>query len=120
MKATKATQPKPAQVNNQYHYAIFQTGGKQYQAVPGKTVAIEKLEGNAGDAVSFKEVVFRKSSDNKFEFGQPFIKGATIKANIVKQTKGPKVIIFKFQRRKKRRTKTGHRQPLTVVRIESV
>ncbi|NDD55085.1 50S ribosomal protein L21 [bacterium] len=101
-------------------YAIFQNGGKQYQAIPGKTVAIEKLDGNTGDSVSFGEVVMRKSGDNKFEFGQPFVKGATIKASIVKQTKGPKVIIFKFQRRKKRRTKTGHRQPMTVVRIESI
>ena len=101
-------------------YAIFQTGGKQYQAIPGKTVGIEKLEGEAGAKISFKEVVFRKSGENKFEFGQPFVKGAEIQANIVKQTKGPKVIIFKFQRRKKRRTKTGHRQPITVVRIESI
>ena len=101
-------------------YAIFQTGGKQYQAIPGKTVGIEKLEGEAGAKISFKEVVFRKSGEDKFEFGQPFVKGAEIKANIVKQIKGPKVIIFKFQRRKKRRTKTGHRQPITVVRIESI
>ena len=51
-------------------YAIFQTGGKQYQAIPGKTVAIEKLEGNAGDAVDFTEVLFRKDGDEKFEFGR--------------------------------------------------
>ena len=101
-------------------YAIFQAGGKQYQAIPGKTVALEKLDGNAGDAVSFKEVVFRKAAANAIEIGQPFVKGATIKASIIKQSKGPKVIIFKFQRRKKRRTKTGHRQPTTIVRIESI
>ncbi len=110
------TAPKPA--FNQY--AIFQTGGKQYQAIPGKTVAIEKIEGNAGDKLSFSEVVFKKSSDNKFEFGQPYLKNSAVKASIVKQAKGQKVIIFKFQRRKKRRTKTGHRQPMTVVRIESI
>lgn len=101
-------------------YAIFQTGGKQYHAIPGKTVAIEKLDGNTGDTISFSEVVMRKNGENKFDFGQPFVTGATITASIVKQTKGPKVIIFKFQRRKKRRTKTGHRQPMTVVRIESI
>ncbi len=111
---------KVAPKNTIDQYAIFQTGGKQYQAIPGKTVAVEKLDGEAGGKVTFKEVLFRKSGDNKFEFGQPFVKGASIKANIVKQTKGPKVIIFKFQRRKKRRTKTGHRQPVTVVRIESI
>jgi large subunit ribosomal protein L21 len=98
-------------------YAIFQAGGKQYHAVPGKTVAIEKLEGNAGDKVSFAEVLFRKTGAETFEFGHPFIKDAAVQANIVKQTKGQKVIVFKFQRRKKKRTKTGHRQPLTVIRI---
>ena len=101
-------------------YAIFQTGGKQYQAIPGKTVAIEKVEGNAGDKLSFAEVVFKKAGDEKFEFGTPFIANAKVNASIIKQAKGPKVIVFKFQRRKKRRTKTGHRQPMTVIRIESI
>jgi large subunit ribosomal protein L21 len=101
-------------------YAIFQTGGKQYQAIPGKTVAIEKIDGEAGSKLTFDTVVFKKSGTDTFEFGKPFIKDSKITANIVKQDKGPKVIVFKFQRRKKRRTKTGHRQPLTVVRIESI
>ena len=101
-------------------YAIFQTGGKQYQAIPGKTVAIEKLEGEAGDSINFSEVLFRKLADGKFEFGQPFVNGAAIKASIVKQDKGPKIIVFKFKRRKKSRVKKGHRQPITVVRIESI
>ena len=101
-------------------YAIFQTGGKQYQAIPGKTIAIEKLEGQAGDTVEFPEVLFRKTGEGKFEFGQPFVKDAKLKASIVKQMKGPKVIIFRHKRRKKQRTKKGHRQPITVVRIESI
>lgn len=101
-------------------YAIFQTGGKQYQAIPGKTIAVEKLEGSAGDALAFKEVLFRKTGDDKFEFGQPHVSGASIKASIVKQERGPKVIVFKFQRRKKVRTKNGHRQPQTIIRIESI
>ncbi len=101
-------------------YAIIQTGGKQYQVIPGRTVAVEKIEGNTGDAITINEVVFRKQGNNEFEFGQPFVKGASVKASIVKQTKGPKVIVFKFKRRKKRRTKTGHRQQMTVLRIESI
>ena len=51
-------------------YAIFQTGGKQYQAIPGKTVAIEKLDANVGDTVEFSEVLFRKSGKGAFEFIQ--------------------------------------------------
>ncbi|MBD3273541.1 50S ribosomal protein L21 [Candidatus Dependentiae bacterium] len=101
-------------------YAIFQTGGKQYQAIPGKTIAVEKLDGNDGDKIEFTEVLFRKTEDGKFEFGKPFIEGAKLTASIVKQTKGPKVIVFRHKRRKKQRTKKGHRQPATVIRIESI
>lgn len=100
-------------------YAIFQTGGKQYQAIEGKTVAIEKLDGQEGDTVSFDEVLFRKEGADKFEIGTPFLKDG-IKATIVKHDKGPKLIAFRFKRRKKVRVKKGHRQPLTVVRIESI
>ncbi len=100
-------------------YAIFQTGGKQYQAIQGKTVAIEKLEGEAGDTVEFKEVLFRKTGADTFEVGQPTLE-TPIKATIVKHDKGPKLVVFKFKRRKKVRVKKGHRQPITVVRIESI
>ena len=101
-------------------YAIIETGGKQYQALPGKTVCIEKIEGQAGDKVEFDKVLFKKTGDNSFEFGKPFIKNASVKASIVKQDKAPKVISFKFQRRHKVRTKKGHRQPQTIIRIESI
>ncbi len=100
-------------------YAIFQTGGKQYQAIEGKTVAVEKLEGETGAKLEFTEVLLRKTAEDKIEVGQPFVKGS-IKASIVKQTQGPKVIAFRFKRRKKVRVKRGHRQPLTVIRIDSI
>ena len=108
------------EIPNFEKYAIFQTGGKQYQAIPGKTLAVEKLEGEAGDKVEFSEILFRKSGEDKFEFGTPFVEGATLKASIVKQMKAPKIIVFKFRRRKKSRVKKGHRQPMTVVRFESL
>jgi large subunit ribosomal protein L21 len=101
-------------------YALFQTGGKQYQAIPGKTLAIEKIEGETGKKITFDEVLFRKTTDKKFEFGQPHVKGAKITASIIKQTKGPKIVVFKFKRRNKYRTKTGHRQLQTIIRIESI
>ena len=100
-------------------YAIFQTGGKQYQAIEGKTVAIEKIEGEDGATIEFDEVLLRKSAKGTIEIGKPFLKGA-VKASIVKQMKEPKVISFLFKRRKKVRVKKGHRQPKTVVRIESI
>ncbi len=100
-------------------YAIFQTGGKQYQAVEGKTIAIEKIDGEPGAALEFKNVLFRKSGEGQFEIGRPYL-DLTVKASIVKQTKDAKVIVFRFKRRKKVRVKRGHRQQKTVVRIESI
>ena len=100
-------------------YAIIQTGGKQYQAVVGKTLAVEKIEGEPGAAVTFDKVLFRKQGEGSYEVGTPHLEGA-VKASIVKQMRGPKVIVFKFKRRKKVRVKKGHRQPMTVVRIETI
>lgn len=101
-------------------YAIIKTGGKQYQAIAGKTLAVEKLLGEPGQAVTFDEVLLRKTGADAVEIGTPFVKGAVVKASIIKHDKAAKVIIFKFKRRKKSRVKRGHRQPFTVVRIESI
>ena len=100
-------------------YAIFQTGGKQYQAIPGKTLAIEKIEGEAGAEIIFDEVLLRKQGADAVEIGQPHVK-TKIKASIIKQMKTPKVIAFRFKRRQKVRVKRGHRQQMTVIRIESI
>ena len=100
-------------------YAIFANGGKQYQAIEGKTVALEKIDGQAGDKIELDSILFRKLAEGQFEVGQPFVNGK-ITATIVKQTKDPKVIVFKFKRRTKSRVKNGHRQPKTIVRIEQI
>ena len=100
-------------------YAIFANGGKQYQAIEGQTIALEKIDGQAGDKVEFDSILFRKLEEGKFEIGQPFVEGKIV-ATIVKQMKDPKVIVFKFKRRNKVRVKNGHRQPKTVVRIETI
>lgn len=99
-------------------YAVFQHGGKQYQAIEGKTISLEKIDAEAGASVEFSDVLLRKDKD-KIEVGQPYV-GTIIKASIVKHLKEPKKIVFKFKRRKKSRVKNGHRQPQTVVRIESI
>jgi large subunit ribosomal protein L21 len=100
-------------------YAIFANGGKQYQAIEGQTISLEKIEGEAGDKIELGSILFRKMDEGKFEIGQPFVEGK-ITATIVKQMKDPKVIVFKFKRRKKVRVKNGHRQPKTIVRIELI
>jgi large subunit ribosomal protein L21 len=118
MVGKKLETPKKAQ-DNFASYAIFAHGGKQYQAIVGKTVSLEKIEGEAGAKISFDEVLLRKNGD-AVEIGTPHVKGASIKASIVKHDKEAKVIVFHFKRRKKSRVKKGHRQPLTVVRIEAI
>jgi len=100
-------------------YAIFKNGGKQYQAITGKTLALEKITGEPGEKIVFNEVLLKKTGE-KVEIGTPHVANATIKASIIKHDKSPKVIIFHFKRRKKSRVKKGHRQPLTIVRIEAI
>jgi large subunit ribosomal protein L21 len=110
--------PKVEQVAQQY--VVFQTGGKQYQAIPGKTLAIEKIEGEPGAALSFNEVLLRKTGEDAVEIGTPYVPGAVLTASIVKQMRGDKLVIFRHKRRKKSRVRKGHRQPITVIRIESI
>ena len=100
-------------------YAVIVTGGKQYQAIEGKTVAIDKIEGEIGTKVEFKEVLFRKLGDNNFEVGQPFLNGV-VKAIIVKQMKGPKKVSLRFKRRKKVSVQKNSRAHLTVIRFETI
>jgi len=100
-------------------YSIFQTGGKQYQALEGKTLAVEKLKLEAGEEIIFDQVLLRKLNEEDVEIGQPFLK-TPVKATIIKHTRGPKLIVFKFKRRKKSRRKQGHRQDLTVIRFTAV
>ena len=99
-------------------YVIFETGGKQYQGIEGKTVSVEKLEGNPGDIIEIKEVLLRKDNDI-VEIGKPYVANG-MKVSIVKHMQGPKIVIFKFKRRKKSRVKKGHRQPQTIIRVESI
>ena len=104
-------------------YSIFQTGGKQYQAIVGKTVAIEKLDNPVGDQVTFNEVLIRKTVDEvgkpTIQVGTPFVE-APVKASVLRHDRAAKIIVFKFKRRKKHKRKQGHRQPFTVVRIEAI
>ena len=100
-------------------YSIFQTGGKQYQAIDGQTVAIEKLDVAVGALVTFDEVLLRRESGEKISIGQPYL-NTPVTATVLKHERDRKVIVFKFKRRKKSRVKNGHRQPFTVIRIESI
>ena len=100
-------------------YAVFKTGGKQYRVEKGDKLQVEKLPGNVGDAVTFDQVLL-VSGGETLAVGQPLVGGAKVEAKIVRQGLGPKVVIFKFRRRKNYRRKTGHRQPFTALEITDI
>lgn len=98
--------------------AVIKTGGKQYIVSSGQKLKIEKIEGKEGGKVSFDEVLLLVEND-KTRVGQPFIKGAKINAKILKQDRADKIIVFKYKSKKRYKVKKGHRQPYSLVEIES-
>jgi large subunit ribosomal protein L21 len=100
-------------------YAVIKTGGKQHRVSEGDVLKVEKLEGQKGDTVVFEEVLLVTKEDQT-RVGTPVVQGAKVVGEIVQQGKGPKIIIFKKKRRKGFLKKTGHRQPLTEVRIKEI
>ena len=99
--------------------AIFKTGGKQYSAKAGQILKVEKLNGLKGDKVSFTDVL-AISDEKTNNLGEPILKDATIEAKIVDQIRDKKIIVFKKRKRQNYRLTQGHRQYLTVLRIESI
>ncbi len=97
-------------------YAVIRTGGKQYKVAPQDVLQIEKIEGAAGEAVQFPDVLM-VAGEGEPSVGSPLVSGAVVSAEVVEQGRGPKVIIFKKRRRQNYRRKKGHRQDLTTVRI---
>ena len=100
-------------------YAIVKTGGKQYKVAVDQVFEIEKLEVEDGVAVTFDEVL-AVGSDAGVTVGAPTVAGATVVAEVVEQTRGPKVISFKKRRRQNSKRKRGHRQLLTKVKITAI
>ena len=100
-------------------YAIIETGGKQYKVQQGDTLFIEKLDVQAGDAVTFDKVM-AVGSENGLKVGAPYVEGATVKATVVKNGKGEKIVVFKFKAKKNYRRRQGHRQPYTKVEIGEI
>ena len=99
--------------------AIIKTGGKQYSVKTGQILKVEKLEGNKGDTISLNNVLALSDSSNN-SIGSPIIKDASVKAKIIDQIRNKKIIVFKKRRRKNYRSTRGHRQYLTVLKIESI
>ena len=100
-------------------YAVIKTGGKQYRVKENQTFSVEKIEGEAGSSVVLDEVLMLENGPDVL-VGAPFVSGAQVVASIVEQVKGDKVIIFKKKRRHNYRRKMGHRQLLTVLKIDQI
>ena len=101
-------------------YAIVRTGGRQYRAEVGETIDVEKLPFNEGDPVELEEVLLVASDNGDPMIGQPLVEGARVKATVVKQFRGPKIIIWKYKPKKRYRRRKGHRQYYTRLKIESI
>lgn len=100
-------------------FAIVRTGGKQYRVTVGDQVTVERLTGEVGSQVSLAEVLAIGGGDAA-EIGRPTVPNAAVRAKIVQQPRGNKIIVFKKKRRKSYRRKHGHRQDLTVLKIEEI
>ena len=99
--------------------AVFKTGGKQYSVKAGQVLKVERLEGDKGDNISFNDVLL-VSDTTSHTIGSPLIKGARVQAKILEQIRDKKIIVFKKRRRQNYRHTQGHRQYLTVLKIESI
>lgn len=100
-------------------YAVIKTGGKQYRVQPGDVIVVEKLDGDAGAAVNFGEVLML-GGDKGITLGAPLIEGASVAATLVETRKGEKIKIFKKIRRQGYRRTNGHRQMESVLRITGI
>ena len=99
--------------------AIIVTGGKQYSVSEGDTLFIEKLPVEAGDAVTFNQVLAIVDGENT-KFGAPVVEGAKVEAKVVKNGKGKKIRVFKYKAKKGYHKRQGHRQPYTKVEIGKI
>ncbi len=99
-------------------FAVIKTGGKQYIVRKGDVITVEKLE-HEGDSITFDQVLLI-ADEKKALVGQPMVAGASVAATVVDEGKGVKKIVFRFKAKTRQKTKKGHRQPYTKVKIESI
>ncbi len=100
-------------------YAVIETGGKQYKVSPGDRILVEKLPGEAGDPVVFERVLLVVDGE-KVHIGRPTVEGARVEGTLVRQTRGRKVIVFKFRPKQRYRRKKGHRQYYSEIQVDRI
>ena len=99
-------------------YAVIKTGGKQYKVSEGDLLKVEMLGGVVGETVELDQVLMVGGVEVKI--GTPLVPGAKVMAQIVAQEKDKKIIVFKSKRRGGKRTKNGHRQPITRLKVVAI
>lgn len=100
-------------------YAVIETGGKQYRVAAGDIIDVERLTADAGAQVEIDRVLMI-AGDEGINIGAPIVDGAKVVATIDTHFRGPKIVIFKFKAKKRYRRKTGHRQEMTRLKIDSI
>ena len=100
-------------------YAIIKTGGKQYKVSEGDLVRVEKLAYEVGETVDFDQVLL-VSNDGELKVGSPLVEGAKVSATVEDQNKDKIIVVYKYKPKKQYRKKHGHRQPYTLVKINSI
>ena len=100
-------------------YAVIKTGGKQYRVQQGDVIYVEKLDCQAGETVTFDEVLL-VSNEAGTTVGAPLVSGAKVEGNVLSQVKSAKVVVYKYKAKKNERKKQGHRQPYTKVEIAAI
>ena len=100
-------------------YALVKTGGKQYRVSKDDTILVEHIAAEEGAEVILNDIVMLGDGD-KVTIGKPKVEGAAVSATVVRQTRGPKIIIFRRKRRKNHRRTQGHRQDLTLLKINDI
>src|SRR4030043_2451546 len=100
-------------------YAIIEDGGKQYKAVIGESIDVDRYLLEVGEGIDMDRVLLISDGED-IKVGTPFIQGAKVEATIVAQVKGPKVVVFRYKAKERIRAKTGHRQKNTRVRVDAI
>ena len=100
-------------------YALVKTGGKQYRVTKDDTILVERIAADEGTEVILNDIVLLADGD-KVTIGTPKVEGAAVSATVMRQTRGPKIIIFRRKRRKNHRRTQGHRQDLTLLKINDI
>lgn len=100
-------------------YAIVTSGGKQYKAVPGDTIMVDRLPNEIEEEVILDEVLF-VADDSELHIGKPTVEGASVRTTVKDQVKGPKILVFKYKPKVRYRKRQGHRQRYTLLTIDGI